>query len=445
MSKIAHLAAAVLLAAGAGMAPAAAQDAGTAFGPTGPRDTLWGIGARLRAEGATVEQTMLALTRLNPDAFVGPQGNLVKAGAMLRVPTLAEARAVSADEARRMVADPSLDWSAPLEMAETGDGQGIARLPAIAGPAAADGPPAATVPPPARRPPAAALPQPEAVDSSAWQHRAQDAEQRVAELTRERDALQARLAEQVAVAAEAQRRLSALQAEVARAGATGGVERTGAPRSVEALPSAAPQRRSPRTSEPVPEMSRETPPPSPFAKRDEPSSFGLWYGVGALGVGALVAGFLWRRRRATGKGGPQRGSGPRPMGARAVAAMGATSDQGGPDAEAPEHQPSPADDAEASADASQTVSAAAEAPAAPSAPASQMGDESAALDAEDDAELEAPADYSAATKLNLARAYANLDDRDNAREVCLEVMQEGDDAEREAAKALLERLDAKAG
>ena len=443
MSKLAHLAAAVLLAAGAGMAPAAAQDAGTAFGPTGPRDTLWGIGARLRAEGATVEQTMLALTRLNPDAFVGPQGNLVKAGAMLRVPTLAEARAVSADEARRMVADPSLDWSAPLEMAETGDGQGIARLPAIAGPDAADGPPAATVPPPARRPPVAALPQPEAVDPSAWQHRAQDAEQRVAELTRERDALQARLAEQVAVAAQAQRRLRALQAEVARADATGAVERTGAPRSVEAPPSAAPQGRSPRTSEPVPEMARETPPPSPFAKREEPSSSGLWFGVGALGVGVLVAGFLWRRRRATGKGGRQRGSRPRPVGARA--AMGATSDQGEPDAEAPEHQPSAADDAEASADASQTASAAAEAPAAPSAPASQTGDESAALDAEDDAELEAPADYSAATKLNLARAYANLDDRENAREVCLEVIQEGDEAEREAAKALLERLDAKAG
>ncbi len=425
MSKLAHLAAAVLLAAGAGMAPAAAQDAGTAFGPTGPRDTLWGIGARLRAEGATVEQTMLALTRLNPDAFVGPQGNLVKAGAMLRVPTLAEARAVSADEARRMVADPSLDWSAPLEMAEAGDGQGIAA------PAPADAPLAAALPPAAAAPPpAAASTQPEAVDPSAWQRRVQDAEQRVAELTRERDALQARLAEQVAVAADAQRRLRALQAEVAL---------TEAP-----PPSAAPPQRSPRP-EPAPEMARETPPPSPFAKRDEPSSLGLWFGVGALGVGALVAGFLWRRKRAAGKGGPKRRSEPRPVGARAVAAMPATSDQGEPDAEAPEHQPPASGDAEASADASQATSAAAEAPAAPSAPAPQTGDEPAASDAAaDDAELEAPADYSAATKLNLARAYADLDDRENAREVCLEVMREGDDAEREAAKALLERLDAKA-
>ncbi len=436
MSKLAHLAAAVLLAAGAGMAPAAAQDAGTAFGPTGPRDTLWGIGARLRAEGATVEQTMLALTRLNPDAFVGPQGNLVKAGAMLRVPTLAEVRAVSAGEARRMVADPSLDWSAPLDMAETEDGQGIAQLPAISAPAAAEAPPAAALSP-------AASMQPDIVDPSAWQRRAQDAEQRVAELTRERSALQARLAEQVAVAADAQRRLGALQAEVARADAVGAAERASAARSMEAPPSAALQQRSPRT-ERAPEMARETPPPSPFAERDEPSSLGLWFGVGALGVVALVAGFLWRRWRAAGKGGPKHESGSRPVGARSVAAKLSTSGQGEPDAEAPEHQPSAADDAEASADASQTASAAAETPTAPSAPASQTGDESAALDAEDDAELEAPADYSAATKLNLARAYANLDDRENAREVCLEVMQEGDDAEREAAKALLERLDARA-
>ena len=61
------------------------------YGPIGPYDTLWSIARRVRPGQATVEQTMAALVRLNPNAFIDGDRNRIRGGMILEVPTEAEA------------------------------------------------------------------------------------------------------------------------------------------------------------------------------------------------------------------------------------------------------------------------------------------------------------------------------------------------------------------
>ena len=59
----------------------------------GQGDTLWAIALRVRPDSSvSVQQTMLALQRLNPQAFIGNNINQVMRGAVLRVPELADIR-----------------------------------------------------------------------------------------------------------------------------------------------------------------------------------------------------------------------------------------------------------------------------------------------------------------------------------------------------------------
>lgn len=63
-------------------------------------DTLWELALRVRPDASvTVQQTMLALQRLNPDAFIGGNINRVRRGEILQVPELSEIRRLSAAEA----------------------------------------------------------------------------------------------------------------------------------------------------------------------------------------------------------------------------------------------------------------------------------------------------------------------------------------------------------
>ena len=63
-------------------------------------DTLWQLALRARPDDSvSVQQTMLALQRLNPDAFLGNNINRVKRGEVLRVPELSEIRRLAATEA----------------------------------------------------------------------------------------------------------------------------------------------------------------------------------------------------------------------------------------------------------------------------------------------------------------------------------------------------------
>lgn len=73
----------------------ARQPAGTfdgdTYGPVRSSDTLWAIAESARPSGdVSVHQTMLAIQRLNPDAFINSNINLLKKGAVLRLPSESE-------------------------------------------------------------------------------------------------------------------------------------------------------------------------------------------------------------------------------------------------------------------------------------------------------------------------------------------------------------------
>jgi len=66
----------------------------------GPDDTLWDIALAVRPDSSvTVQQTMLALQRLNPGAFIADNINMVRNGEVLRIPDLNEIRSVAVAEA----------------------------------------------------------------------------------------------------------------------------------------------------------------------------------------------------------------------------------------------------------------------------------------------------------------------------------------------------------
>jgi pilus assembly protein FimV len=88
---------------------------GDTFGTTDRNDTLWAIASRARRGDASVHQTMLAIARLNPEAFIGGNINLLKAGYVLRLPDENEAQAVDRAEAIAAVAEHNLAWQAYRE------------------------------------------------------------------------------------------------------------------------------------------------------------------------------------------------------------------------------------------------------------------------------------------------------------------------------------------
>jgi len=86
---------------------------GDSYGMTDRDDTLWAIAQRTRpSSDVSVQQNMLAIVRLNPQAFIGGNINLLKAGYKLRLPSEADATAVSATEAVNQVAEQNQAWQA---------------------------------------------------------------------------------------------------------------------------------------------------------------------------------------------------------------------------------------------------------------------------------------------------------------------------------------------
>ncbi|WP_024684431.1 FimV/HubP family polar landmark protein [Pseudomonas syringae] len=75
---------------------------------TANNDTLWEIAAKVRT-GGTVQQTMLAIQALNPDAFIGGNINRLKKGQVLRLPTPQQTTALPQSQA---VAEVSRQYSA---------------------------------------------------------------------------------------------------------------------------------------------------------------------------------------------------------------------------------------------------------------------------------------------------------------------------------------------
>ncbi|MEZ5557449.1 MAG: FimV/HubP family polar landmark protein [Pseudomonadales bacterium] len=86
---------------------------GDEYRMTDREDTLWSIASRVRpSQRVTVQQTMLAIQRMNPQAFINDNINLLKAGYRLRLPSEADVQSVSNDAATAEVAQQNADWRA---------------------------------------------------------------------------------------------------------------------------------------------------------------------------------------------------------------------------------------------------------------------------------------------------------------------------------------------
>ena len=73
-------------------------------------DTLARIAQQNRPASASLQQTLVALFRNNPDAFEGDNMNRLRAGKILNLPDNAAASAVAEDDARRLVASQAADY-----------------------------------------------------------------------------------------------------------------------------------------------------------------------------------------------------------------------------------------------------------------------------------------------------------------------------------------------
>ncbi|WP_066965611.1 FimV/HubP family polar landmark protein [Microbulbifer sp. Q7] len=90
------------------------------YGPVEANKTLWEIARDSReTRDVSVQQTMLAIQRLNPEAFINNNINLLKKGAVLRLPTADEVRNLSLTEAVSQVATQNDAWRERIGAAET--------------------------------------------------------------------------------------------------------------------------------------------------------------------------------------------------------------------------------------------------------------------------------------------------------------------------------------
>lgn len=101
-------------------AEAAAQPTSTVAAPvtgatkasqytTTPRDTLWEIAAKAR-NGGSIQQTMLAIQALNPDAFIDGNINRLKTGQVLRLPDQVQSAGLPQAKAIAEVAAQNTAW-----------------------------------------------------------------------------------------------------------------------------------------------------------------------------------------------------------------------------------------------------------------------------------------------------------------------------------------------
>ena len=87
------------------------------YGPTTRDDTLWSIAMEVRPPGLTLAETIAALQRMNPQAFVDGDANLLMRGVMLKVPTTAAAMETSTS-AEEPEPDPPAEESPAPEQVE---------------------------------------------------------------------------------------------------------------------------------------------------------------------------------------------------------------------------------------------------------------------------------------------------------------------------------------
>ncbi|MAN52967.1 MULTISPECIES: FimV/HubP family polar landmark protein [unclassified Marinimicrobium] len=87
-------------------------------------DTLWEIALRVRpGRDLSVQQTMLAIQRKNPEAFINGNINLLREGQVLRLPNRDEIRNLNPQNAVREVAEHNREWSGGALGAQLDAGQ----------------------------------------------------------------------------------------------------------------------------------------------------------------------------------------------------------------------------------------------------------------------------------------------------------------------------------
>ena len=80
------------------------------YGPVVANDTLWEIASRMRVEGESIEQVMMTLLYINPDAFIHNNINRLKRGAILRLPATDEVKSLSHQKARADFLAQTRQW-----------------------------------------------------------------------------------------------------------------------------------------------------------------------------------------------------------------------------------------------------------------------------------------------------------------------------------------------
>jgi pilus assembly protein FimV len=99
----------------AALAPApAAPRSSSQYGPVKAGESLSKIASGLgQGTSYNLDQTMLALLRANPDAFLNDNINLLRQGSVLRVPRNEDRASISADEAQLVVREQMRQWRQP--------------------------------------------------------------------------------------------------------------------------------------------------------------------------------------------------------------------------------------------------------------------------------------------------------------------------------------------
>jgi pilus assembly protein FimV len=87
----------------------AAESAAGSYGPTRTNDTLWRIARSVRGSGS-MQQKILAIQRLNPEAFSRNNANLLKTGKVLRLPSAEEIASIGRADALVKMKEQEVAW-----------------------------------------------------------------------------------------------------------------------------------------------------------------------------------------------------------------------------------------------------------------------------------------------------------------------------------------------
>jgi pilus assembly protein FimV len=377
-----------------------------------PGETLGGIAAGL-GRGHSLDQTILALLRANPEAFIDGNANRLKAGAVLRIPDDASIAQYTPDEAAIVVREQAAQWR--------GTGRALPQPPAVVG-APTDAAPqvanaATSRPPRTARPTAQArleIVPPSASDARRAGTRSGVSAGGEGEMLRQQELQQTK---ETLVARDAE--VQELKARVAE---------------LEQLKQQQDQLVALKDSELAAAQQRLATTQAADAKT-MPANLGPWLGVGAgLLVIGLLAGWWLRRRRATGQEMKQDGQRLAPATIAAASADADLEVQGAfaEDEILPQPEPLPVEPAWNRL--AKPAEPEAEKPAPPTrgVPTWHSGDfEVGPLNP-------APPGQG---RLDLARAYLDMGDRDTARSLLQEVAARGDTLSvRQEATRLLNEL-----